>query len=200
VPARNGKKIKFVAGAAFALLSLTPVAYAEKEVVVFYLDSQYRPVAKLERLGQMSEGVKAILAMYALQMGGGCEGTDEAGLKCELTKALGLGAQCSKEHIQIVETWFKKEIPPMSRYPEQTIQRALKSGDLESICYNQPYTATHQEIWEIIRVKKENNLVSVDAISHWTASADGPSGSNRYSTTYRVGENGVAVLNHRKVK
>jgi len=181
-------------------LSLTPVAYAEKEVVVFYLDSQHRPVAKPERFGQMSEGIKAILAMYALQIGGGCEGNDEAGLKCELTKALGLGAQCSKEHLQLVQSWFKKEMPPMSGYPEQTIQRVLKSGDLESICYNQPYTATRQQIWEIIRVKKENNLVSVDAISHWTASADGPSGQNRYSTTYRVEENGVTIVSHRKVQ
>jgi len=185
-----------------ALIALfsSPVTYAAKGTEVFYLDAQYRPVAKVERLGQMTEGVKAILAMYALQVGGGCEGSDDEGLKCELTKALGLGAQCSNEHLQLVKAWFKNEMPPMSGYPEQTIQRVLKSGDLESICYNQPYTATRQQIWEIIRVRKDGNLVSVDAISHWTASADGPSGNNRYLTTYRVEEHGVTVVNHRKVK
>lgn len=196
---RNRTRIRFVAALALMALSLTSVAYAEKEVIVFYLDSQHRPVAMPERLGQMSEGVRAILAMYALQIGGGCEGNDEAGLKCELTKALGLGAQCSRGHLQLVQSWFNKEMPPMNGYPEQTIQRVLSSGTLESICYNQPHTATRQQIWEIIRVKKESNLVSVDAISRWTASADGPSGQNRYSTTYRVEENGVTIVNHRKV-
>jgi hypothetical protein len=197
---RNGTRISFAAVLALVALSLTHVAYAEDELIVFYLDSQFRPVAKLERLGQMSEGAKAILAMYALQRGGGCEGNDQAGLKCELTKALGLGAQCSKEHLQLVKSWFKQEMPPMSGYPEQVIQRVLRSGDLESICYNQPYTATRQEVWEIIRVKREGNHFSVDAISHWTAGADGPSGKNRYSTKYRVEKNDVTTLSHRQIK
>jgi hypothetical protein len=183
-----------------AVCSLFSVSYAEPQVVVFYLDREYRPVAKLERLGKVSEGMKAILAMYALQIGGGCEGNDDQGLKCELTKALGLGAQCSKQHLNLVTAWFKREMPSMSGYPEQTIQRVLKSGELGSICYNQPYTATRQQIWEIIRVKTEKNIVSIDAISHWTASADGPSGKNRYSTTYRIDENSVAILNHRKIQ
>jgi glutathione S-transferase len=59
----------------------------------------------------MSEGINAILAMYALQTGGGCEGHDDAGLRCELTKSLGLGAQCSEKHLKLVRSWFKNEVP-----------------------------------------------------------------------------------------
>lgn len=171
----------------------------KKEVVVFYLDEQFRPISKLERLGPLSQGIRAILAMYALQVGGGCEGHDEMGLKCELTKSLGLGAQCSDEHLSLVRSWFKKEIPPMSGHPEHTIQRVLKSGDLQSICYNAPYTATNQVIWEIIRVKKDNDHIFVDAINRWTVSADGPSGQNRYKTEYRINADTVTVIAHEKL-
>ena len=87
----------------------------------------------------------------------------------------------------------------MSGYPEHTIQRVLKSGDLQSICYNAPYTATQQEIWEMIRIRKENNLVYVDAVSHWTASADGPSGKNRYQTKYQINPETVTVVAHKKL-
>lgn len=191
---------QLLAVAALTVLLSISVSYAKEQVVVFYLDSQYRPVAKLERLGKIPEGTKAILAMYALQIGGGCEGNDEQGLKCELTKALGLGAQCSSQHLSLVRAWFKELLPPLSGHSELTVQNAIKSGELGSICYNQPYTATRQQIWEIIRVSTEDNLVSVDAISQWTASADGPSGKNRYSTIYRVDENAVTVLSHRKVQ
>jgi hypothetical protein len=78
---------------------------AASNVIVFYLDDRYRPVAKPERLQPLSDGTKAILAMYALQIGAGCGGrrpTDE--IHCELTTALGLGAQCSAQHISLVRT------------------------------------------------------------------------------------------------
>lgn len=186
--------------AALTVLSSIPVSYAKEQVAVFYLDSQYRPVAKLERLGKISEGTKAVLAMYAMQIGGGCEGNDRQGLKCELTRALGLGAQCSDEHLNLVRAWFKEALPPMSSTPEAKLFEAIKSGKLESICYHQPYTAKSQQIWEIIRVSIEDNHVSVDAISFWSVSADGPFTKNEYSTTYRVDENVVTVVSHRKIR
>lgn len=186
-------------------LFIIPAANAErneleggKDDVIFYLDAQYRPVVRLERLEPFPEGIKAILAMYALQVGGGCEGHDEAGLKCELTKSLGLGAQCSDRHLNLVRSWFKKEMPPMGWYPERVIQRVLKSSDLQSICYNAPYTATRQVIWKTIRVKKENDHFHIDAIRHWTASADGPSGQDRYQTEYRIDAHMVVVIAHKK--
>lgn len=179
----------------------TPTVQRQEQVVVFYLDEQFRPVTKLERLGPLSEGIKAILAMYALQVGGGCEGRDEHGVRCVLTTSLELGAQCSERHLSLVRSWFKKELPRMHGFSDQSIQRALKSGDLHSICYNAPHTATRQVIWEIIRIKKDNNLVFVDAMSHWTASSggDGPSGQNRYQTEYRINTDTVTVVTHKEL-
>src|SRR5579859_6685684 len=72
-------------------------------VVVFYLDDQFRPVARLDRLGPMSEGFKAILAMYALQVGAGCKND----YQCVLTQDLGLGNQCSDQQVNLVRSWFK---------------------------------------------------------------------------------------------
>jgi hypothetical protein len=191
---------QLLTAATLALSSSIPVSYAKEPVVVFYLDSQYRPVAKLERLGKISEGTKAVLAMYALQVGGGCEGHDDQGLKCELTRALGLGAQCSSQHLNLVRAWFKEALPRMTGHHESTFQNVVKSGELGSICYSQPDTATRQHVWETIRVSTEDNLVSVDAISRSIASADGPFGTNRYSTTYRIDENVVTVVSHRQVQ
>ena len=202
----KARPLGYLLAAAVCLFSAAPSIAADKgggdpqkEVVVFYLDEQFRPISKLERLGPLSQGIRAILAMYALQVGGGCEGHDEMGLKCELTKSLGLGAQCSDEHLGLVRSWFKKEIPPMSGHPEHTIQRVLKSGDLQSICYNAPYTATRQVIWEIVRVNKSNDRVFVDAISHWTVGADGPGGRDRYQTEYQVDAHTVTVVAHKKL-
>lgn len=197
--ARKGA-LGFMVKVALAMLFSIPVVYGAGESEVFYFDSQNRPNAKIEGLGQQNEAVKAILAMYAIQRGGGCEGRDEAGLKCELTKSLGLGVQCSEKHIELVKSWFKKELPLMSVYPAQAIQRALITGDLESICYQQPYTATRQEIWTTIRAKMKDDLVFVDATSFSMSSADGPYWKNRYSTTYRHGESEVIIVKHREVK
>ena len=191
----------FAAVVAVLMLSTIPLSYAGQQVVVFYLDAQYRPVAKLDRLGQMSEGINAILAMYALQTGGGCEGHDDAGLRCELTKSLGLGAQCSEKHLKLVRSWFKNEVPAMSIYPEATIQRSFKSGELEPICYKAPDTSTVQEVWEIIKVKREDNLVLVDAIRRWTFnSADGPSYRSRYKTEYRINAHTITVVAHKEIR
>jgi hypothetical protein len=189
-----------VAAAALLMLSTVPLSYAGQQVIVFYLDAQYRPVARLDRLGQMSEGINAILAMYALQSGGGCTENDDAGLMCELTKSLGLDAQCSEKHLQLVRSWFKNDVPAMSIYPAATIKRSFKSGELEPICYNTPYTATVQAKWEIIKVKTEDNLVFVDAIRRWTFnSADGPFYRMRYKTEYRINPNTIAVIAHKEI-
>jgi hypothetical protein len=183
----------------FAMLSLASMSFAEQQATVFYLDKNYNPMVNLKQIEPVSEGMKAILAMYALQVGGGCQGHDESGLRCKLTTSLGLGAQCSPQHLDIVSSWFKKSIPKMSGYPTHAIKSALKSGDLKSICYKMPEGATIQEIWEIIRVKQRDKMIFVDAISNWTVSADGPSGQIRYETVYRINAHSVTVVKHKKI-
>lgn len=190
--------LTIIISALFVFLISTSISFAQEQAV-FSLDKNYSPVVNLERLQPVAEGIKAILAMYALQAGGGCQGHDESGLRCILTTELGLGAQCSSQHLNLVHTWFKKGIPRMSGYHPNAFKGALKSEDLHNICYNAPEGATYQNIWEIIRVRQKDNLVFINAISDWTAGADGPSGRTRYESVYRIGPHDVSVVSHKEV-
>jgi hypothetical protein len=80
------------------LVASSPVMAASK-VVVFYYDKQSQPITRLDRIAPMSDGLRAILAMYALQNGAGCDGGNE-NLTCALTDALKVGGQCSAQHLE----------------------------------------------------------------------------------------------------
>jgi uncharacterized protein len=156
------------------------------------------PVVNLAPFKPLSEPFKAILAMYALQIGSDCKGSS-TNLKCELTSSVGLGTQCSKEQISLVRKWFRKEIPRMAWSPEWAYKESQKPGRLESICYNSPDTATTQQIWDTIRVGIRKNLVFVDAVFAWTVTADGPSGRTGYSSVYGIAKDRIITLSHKKV-
>ncbi len=144
-------KYAFRARAYGALLAGTlsilcaPVSRAADYSTIFYLDEHQRPVTRLDRLPDLNEGLRAILAMYTIQAGGGCEGYDSVGFKCVLTRRLNLGAQCSAEHQALVLSWFKQELPQVADYPPERLSEARRRNDLESVCYNQPSTATFPE-------------------------------------------------------
>jgi hypothetical protein len=197
--ARSNRFVTIIITTLFVVLISASISFAQEQAIVFYLDKTYYPVVNLERLQPVSEGMKAILAMYALQVGGGCQGHDESGLRCILTTELGLGAQCSSQHINLVHTWFKKGIPKMSGYYSSLFGVALKSEVLQDICYNAPEGAKYQEIWEIIRVRQKDDLVFINAISSWTAGADGPTGRKRYESVYRIGPHDVSIVSHKEV-
>jgi hypothetical protein len=202
VKSERSAKLRFAA--AFVLmLSMALPSHAGQQTVVFYLDAnaQYRPVTRLDRMGPMPEATKAILAMYALESGGGCEGNDDEGLRCELTRSLELGAQCSEEHLNLVSTWFKDKLPAMSGYAAATLQSSLKSGQLERICYNFPPGSTVQSIWEVIKVKNEGRLVSVDAIQNSTDHSGGETFYRTlYKSEYRVNpDNTITVISHKGI-
>ena len=86
----------------------------------------------------------------------------------------------------------------MNRYPEYHLKRVLQPEELRSICYNAPETATRQEIWEMIRIRINKNLIFVDATSDWIAGADNSSIKMRYQTQYRIETNQVTVVTHKK--
>jgi len=157
------------------------------------------PVVDLARFEPMPEPLKAILAMYALQIGSYCKGSS-GNLECALTSSLGLGPQCSKEQISLVRKWFRNGIPRMDEgYGEWAYKEAQKPGSLEGICYNTPEGAREQESWNTIGVGIGKNLVFVDAVYHWTQTADGPSGYTGYSTVYRVAKDRIITVSHKKV-
>jgi hypothetical protein len=183
----------------FVLLIVVFIAtqsFGASKVTIFYLDKDYQAVVKLERLSPMSDAMRAILAMYALQNGAGCWGGNE-NLRCVLTDSLNIGGQCSKEHIKIIRTWFKKSIPKMSGYPDDIYKNIQTPGNLEDICYKMPDSSTFQNTWDIIRVTQNGNNVIVDAHGHWLEREE--SGSFRYITEYRINKDSVVVVSHKKI-
>ncbi len=166
------------------LLTVRPVHSQENEVV-FYLNEHYRPVVRLDRIRNASEGVRAILALYALENGAGCEGQNGQGqLICALTSKLGLGANCSDEHIRLVRSWFKRVPNLTSRWIESRNADSSVPGALEGLCYSAPDTGSWQNIWEILRVRMSADTVIVEGV-FFGGSQYGRS-RVRYITTYRV--------------
>jgi hypothetical protein len=182
-------------------VALPSRASAAEPVTVFLLDAHYEPVVRLEKLNPpISEGLRALLAMYALQDGGGCDGESdphENGLHCVLTTALGVGPQCSAAQIRLVRDWFKGSIPRMSGAAPDIYADAQKPGSLEAICYEAPYTATFQQIWERIRVRQDGTQIFVDAMISWLAREK--SGRIHYRTTYKVEDHSITTLSHEEV-
>lgn len=171
---------------AFLAFSFSLPAYAAPGKVIFYLDKDYRPVVRIDRIQPISKAMKAILAMYALQNDSGCDDDGDA-YHCSLTDALGMGAQCSKKHIEVVRSWFKKGIPHMG----------FLSGTLEDECYNTPLSATNLQKWDLIRVWESGNRVKIYAHMSWVNRES--TGTYAYVSTYEIGNNSITVLSHKEM-
>jgi uncharacterized protein len=167
------------------------------KATIFYLDDNWRPVVKIDRLGPLSDGMRAILAMYALQNGAGCAGGNE-NIRCSLTDSLNVGAQCSKEHVNLIRTWFRQSIPKLGGYGDDVYKNIQTPGGLEAGCYKKPDGATFQSIWDIIRVTQNGNHVIVDAHGTWLAREK--TGSFRYLTEYRINKDSVTVITHKEMR
>jgi hypothetical protein len=166
-------------------------ACAAERVVVFYLNEHHRPVTRLDRLPELTPGLKALLALYALENGAGCEGKDESDrVRCDMTEKLGLGSNCSDAHIQLVRTWFDSTPNLTSRWSARWNTKTRTPGTLENLCYGQPDTASWHNIWEIIKVKSTGDAVEVEAILSW-GSQHGH-GRVRYINSYRIGSQTIA--------
>jgi hypothetical protein len=163
------------------VLVLSPSAWAA-DVAVFLHDEHWRPTVRLDRIPK-NPALRAILALYALENGAGCEGKNAIGLvNCKLTSALGLGANCSAEHLELVRTWFTTTPNLTSRW--HPLDAVTASPSLEQLCYQTPDTASWQNTWQVIRLRVEADLVHVNAVLYW-GSRNGQ-GRVRYEHSYRV--------------
>jgi hypothetical protein len=151
----------------------------------------------LKPLEPLSPAMRAILAFYAMRGNGGCPpGTwsDDGktyDMRCPLTTALGLGRQCSEEQIALVKAWFKDGVPRLTR------SRADAASIDQATCQNTPYTATHQVIWQSLRVRMgKKGLVTVTAKGSWLGGESG--GDFGYVTTYRVLQDRVQIVRERE--
>lgn len=193
-----GRMVFFIS--AVLLLSSASWGFSEKKSTVFWLDEQYQPKVNLKPLMPLSEGMKAILALYAMRASTGCDvdPDKEDYLKCKLTSELGLGRQCSEAELNLVRAWFKKGIPPIN-ISEARIDEILKSGDFRLLCNDVPDTATHRSMWEILKVEPMGDRVKIDARGSWTAGPGASHGRFRYETIYQILSNRVNVLSHKEM-
>jgi hypothetical protein len=174
-------------------------SFASTGITVFYLDKNYLPVVRIDRLAPIPESTRAVLALYALQNGAGCEGRNGAGLQCSLTSALGFPAQCSAEHVAFVRKWFPGPIPALNtRGSPKELESPQVPGTLEALCYGQPDTASWQNIWEVIRVSSAGDVVTVQAVGSW--SSQNGSGKFSYTTSFRVSAGSVVLVSNRETR
>jgi hypothetical protein len=166
--------------------------------VIFYLDrTTANPVIRLDQITPLPDGLRAILAMYALQNGAGCSGGNET-ISCAFTNALELEGQCSASHLNLVRTWFRQGIPDMGGYHITQTQNIDEPSFLENICYRSPDTATFQRIWDPIQIDIKNNRVHIKAKVFWLARDR--SGSLQYSTLFEIQSQSIRVIRHNKYK
>jgi hypothetical protein len=156
----------------------------------------------LKPLEPLSPAMRAILAFYAMRANSGCPPGEWSGdryrMQCPLTTALGLGDQCSDEHIALVRKWFKDGIPPVNLDKAEAV-RIGKSGKFEDACNATPYTATHQTNWLTLRVeRKKPDLMTVEASGAGTSGPEADSGFFTDVTTYRILPDRVKVVSHRE--
>ena len=183
---------------AFMALALAAPAMANDAVTVFLLNQKYEPVVRLEKLAPLSEGVRAILAMYALENSAGCESEtqQDKGLHCELTAALKIGPQCSAAQLQLVRAWFKT-IPVMGVHSPEQYAKIQTPGVLEDLCYASSKTDNFQRQWDRIRIKQDGTEVSVDAVGSFNVRDQ--TGQFHYRTTYRLNDHSITTLSHTEI-
>jgi hypothetical protein len=169
-------------------------ARADSVATVFSLDEAGRPLTRLDPLEPMSDGLRAILAMYTFEAGAGCDTYDKAGLQCALTRALGLGPQCSPSHLNLVASWFRKDMPGFGWLTDTELKNAKQTNELSARCYNQPAGATFQSIWEHVGVQVRGARVTVDSTVISGRAADGPLIRRRYACVYEIRGREIAII------
>ncbi|TAF35248.1 MAG: hypothetical protein EAZ57_01215 [Cytophagales bacterium] len=100
----------------------------------------------------LSDAERAALGYVVTFIGSDCNWDGQANkdfnnLKCLANNALGLGYQCSEEHLDFLRRWFRNDEASLD---------ALKS------CASVPMTATTQETFDFINLKVKDNMISVE--------------------------------------
>lgn len=172
-------------------------ALAAEPVTVFDLNPN--PVVQLDKLSPpLTEGLRAILAMYALQSGAGCgEAAANKTRECALNTALKVGSQCSDAQLQLVSAWFKS-VPQMSA--EQTDRNKYVDiqppGSLKKLCLSTPDDGKgNLQIWTTIKVTQDGGKILVDAAGEAVAGEDQVF-RFRYKTEYEIAGHSIITLSH----
>jgi hypothetical protein len=193
-----------VPAASLALLVLLTLALPlrAKEVQVLYSADSMTTAVNLKPLEPLSPALRAVLALYAMRANGGCPagetGGKDAALRCPLTTALGLGAQCSDAQIALVRKFFKDGIPPLHLTRAQAAE-INRTGDLEHACNATSYAAGHQTLWLEIRLQTmSQERVRIIARGSWTAGPEGGGGTFGSLSVFRLFPDHVEVVSHKE--
>jgi hypothetical protein len=156
-------------------------------------------VVRLDKLSPpLTEGLRAILAMYTLQSGAGCEDpVPDKKLSCALNTALKVGPQCSDTQLQLVGAWFKS-VPKMSgdKTDSNKYVDIQPPGSLKELCLSAPDDgAGNVQIWTSIKVTQDGGKVLIDAEGTSAAGDDGET-QYRYKTTYQIQDHSITALSH----
>ncbi len=185
-----------VAGIAVLLALLLAQRLLARELVapatVLYLDEQGQQHIDLQLLEPLTPQLRAILALYAFARGTNCEADEGQPLRCDLTTALGLGAQCSPDQIGLIRHWFGDGIPAFGEVPRKVASRIQRYG-LERWCYSAPTAASHQVSWDALQVDIAGDQVTVRARSSWINTTE-RAGDDRTLTVFRVLGDRVEVV------
>lgn len=158
----------------------------------------------LEAVSRSLDGVKAILAMYAMQLRAGCD-EDESNNRCSLTDTLQLGERCSGKHLNLVYAWFKKGVPPFGVPGEGGYQTTDDPKVLENICRGTSgeYAYDDYRFWGSLRLAVVGKRVNVIAEAASVSRDKFATHSFRdavYFTEYEIDGNSITIISHQKVK
>lgn len=143
-----------------AAKNLKTLQLKDKKIKFLWRETKYNDELKTEinsiilnenYIKTISEPEKAALAYIATFVGNECEwdgnaNENRSNLKCKILWALGLGYQCSYNHLNFVKTWFRHE------------KEILK--ELEN-CPTTPDGATIQDTFDEINLEVKNNRITL---------------------------------------
>lgn len=139
---------------------LKPLKLTDKKVKILGRETRYDEELKTDFnaivlnqkfLRTISDPEKAALAYVATFIGNECEWDgpatdDRSNLKCKLLTALDLGYQCSSQHLEFLQNWFRSN---------KEILKELQG------CPTIPDGATFQNTFETIDLEVKNNRITV---------------------------------------
>jgi hypothetical protein len=156
--------------------SVKTVAEAPKgyDTIEVYHFKGKEPYINSEYLKNSTEQEKALLAYYCYFFNTSCKDSKH----CQLTEALGLGEQNSKEHNALVKKWFNDQ---------ETLDLAKEGGRIT------PDGSKNMAWYEEIKlVKKGSDLICVRYLSNWkTANQEG---KGRGTDEYQFEANRIKVI------
>jgi hypothetical protein len=184
----RGRGSIFATASLLLLASFATCADESSFTIIFYLNSSSRPVSRLDRLAPLTDPIRAVLAMYASQAAAGCApGEGTVGVECELTRALGLGSQCSSQHVGLVTKWFKGPIPDTGWSSDSPqLENTKPRGDIAAFCYTPAKGQGLERAWERIRLKTRGSQIIVDATGVQLQPPNGEQTRQRRFVTYTV--------------